>query len=209
MWGMLTEILRLSTGSVVWGVLIALAVMALLVLIVRGWRRDAAFTPVAYAVGTVVTLLLMFQCTMTVGALKIINMADDCEAIVQHLVDNSNISLDSKVTTEQAGDIASRLADQIPLLRPYISGEWSVGTTLREMPHAVAEQLRSSMRSYIVRRLLWSLAFAVVFVVVAAMTVETSGQSFTRHAPPSRSDSGRTRSVGSRAKSTRVSRRRR
>jgi small-conductance mechanosensitive channel len=209
MWGALIDILRLSTGSVVWGVLIALVMMALFIFIVRGWWKDAMFTPVTYVLGGVLTLLLMFQCTMMVGALKIIDMTDYYEEIMQHAVETSYSYLDREATHEETDRVVKELVAQVPLLQHYIGSGWSEGITLRDVPHAMADELRAYMRSYIVRRLLWSLGFVVVLGVIAIKTMERPGRGNSRSMAESRTgERGRT-PIGNRARDTRVSRRRR
>ena len=171
MLGMLTDILKLSASSVIWGVLIALVMMMLFVLIVRGWWKDAVFTPATYILGGLLALLLMFQCTMIVGALKVINMTDEYETVMQNVVDTSYSMLDRVATPEETDAVVGQLIGQVPLLQHYISGAWSEGTTLRELPRVLGDELRSVMRSYVVRRLLWCLGFVIVLGVLSYKTI--------------------------------------
>ena len=173
--GGLLDILKFSAGSVLWGVLIALAMMALFVFIVRGWWKDALFTPPTYIAGIVLALLLMFQCTMIVGALKIISMTDRYEAIMDNIVDENFSYLDREASREETNEVIHRLVGQVPLLQHYIGSGWSEGITLRQVPHTMAGELKSYMRSYIVRRLLWSLGFVVVLGVIAIKTLGKPG----------------------------------
>ena len=174
MWG-LFDILRYSFSSVIWGILIAFAMMALFVFMVRGWWKNALFTPATYICGAILLILLMFQCTMTVGALKIIDNCDRYEAIMNSIVVGGDyLFLDREASPEETNAITSQLVSREPLLQYYISGGWSEGISLRNVPHEMADELRSFMRNYITRRLLWSLAFVLVLGFIAIKTLDTN-----------------------------------
>lgn len=179
MWG-LFDILRFSFSSVIWGVLIASAMMALFVFIVRGWWKNALFTPATYVCGAILLLLLMFQCTMTVGALKIIDNSDDYEAAMNGIVKGNYLYLDREASPDETNVVIEELVSREPLLQHYIGGGWSEGVSLRNVPHVMADELRSYMWSYIVRRLLWSLAFVLVLGFIAIKTLDTSNKTHTR-----------------------------
>ena len=85
MWG-LFELLRFSFSSIIWGILITAICLTLFYLLIRGWYRNAAFTPKSYVIGFFLFLLLAFQCTMIVGAIKIIHISSYYETQIQRLV---------------------------------------------------------------------------------------------------------------------------
>lgn len=173
MWG-LFDILRFSFSSVIWGILIAVAMMALFVFIVRGWWKNALFTPATYICGAVLLLLLIFQCTMTVGALKIIDNCNKYEAIMSTIVRNNFLYLNREASPEETNAVIEQLVSREPLLQHYIGGGWSEGITLGNVPHEMADELKDYMRGYIVRRLLWSLAFVLILGFIAIKTLDTS-----------------------------------
>ena len=157
----LFDILRYSFSSLVWGVLIAVACMALFVFIIKGWYKDAYFSPISYLVGAALFLFLSFQCIMIVGSLKIIETTDYYEAEITEIV-NSTYSFSDEVTKVQADEIIQSVIERLPILHYYIAGGEFSGFTAKELPHAMAEELRSFMRWYIFRRILWCLGFVIV-----------------------------------------------
>ena len=160
MWA-LFDILRYSFSSVFWGILIAVACMALFVFLIKGWYKDATFSPVSYVVGALLFLLLSFQCVLIVGSLKIIDMSDEYERQITTIVESAYSPLD-EVTQSQASDIIDAIIEEFPILHYYVSGGEFSGFTAKELPHAIAQELRSFMRWYIFRRILWCLGFAIV-----------------------------------------------
>lgn len=160
----LFDILRYSIGSVIWGVLIALSCMALFVFLIKGWYKDATFSLISYVVGTILFLFLSFQCILIVGSFKIIDTTDYYEKEISTIVDHAYVAAD-EVTIEQADDILQTIIGKYPILQYYISGGEFSGYTAKELPHAIAGELRSYMCWYIFRRILWCLAFVIVGAV--------------------------------------------
>ena len=159
----LLDILRYSFSSIIWGVLIAVVSMTLFVLLIKGWYKDAEFSPVSYLVGAVLFLFLSFQSVLIVGSLKIISMADEYE---QHLVTLMDAYLPEEMVSQaQASDVIDSIISEFPILDYYISGGEFSGFTAKELPSAIAQELRSFMRWYIFRRILWCLGFVVVGAV--------------------------------------------
>lgn len=166
----LFEILRYSFSSVIWGVLIAISCMALFVFLIKGWYKDATFSPVSYLVGAVLFLFLSFQCVLIVGSLKIISMTDDYEQQITALV--QSYSPEDEVSQAQASEVIDAIINEFPILEYYISGGEFSGYTASQLPAAVAQELRSFMRWYIFRRILWCLGFVAVgaFLVIRSLS---------------------------------------
>lgn len=167
----LWNIIQYSIGSLVWGVLIAVLCMALFVFIIKGWWKDAMFSIWSYIIGFVLFVLLAFQCTMIVGSLKIIDTTDTYEAYFTEIVDNIYDGWE-QVPTEQADVIIKKAIGEYPLLDYYIGGGDFSGFNAKQLPGAIAEELRSFMRAYITRRLLWCLGFVLVAGVLGIITLD-------------------------------------
>ena len=155
------NILRYSFGSIIWGVLIAICCIALFVFLIKGWYKDAIFSPISYVIGAVLFFFLSFQCVLIVGSLKIISMTDDYEQRITSIVE-SVYSPSDMVSMPQASDVIDTIIDEFPILEYYISGGEFSGYSASELPHAIADELRSFMRWYIFRRILWCLGFVIV-----------------------------------------------
>lgn len=170
---MLWDIITNSISSLFWGILIALACMALFVFIIKGWLKDAMFSVWSYLIGIVLFVLLAFQCTMIVGSLKIIETTDEYEAYFTQIVDNVYEGWEH-VPVEQADVIIKKAVAEFPLLEHYIAGGDFSGFNAKELPVALADELRNVMCMYIVRRLLWCLGFVVVAGVLGIKTLDKS-----------------------------------
>lgn len=170
MWA-LFDILRYSFSSVIWGIQIAVVCMALFFFLIKGWYKNATFSPVSYIIGAVLFLFLSFQCILIVGSLKIIETTDYYETEISRIIDSAYDATD-EVTMGQADDIIQVIIDRFPLLQYYISGGEFSGFTAKELPHAMADELSSFMRWYIFRRILWCLGFVIVGAVLAIRSLD-------------------------------------
>ncbi|MDO4187057.1 MAG: hypothetical protein Q4D30_11340 [Bacteroidales bacterium] len=173
----LLDILRYSFGSIIWGILIALSCMALFVFLIKGWYKDATFSPISYVVGVILFLLLSFQCILIVGSLKIIDSTDSYETQIRQIVEYRYAPSD-EISLQEADDIIKEIIERFPILHYYISGGTFSGHTARQLPHSIASEIRSFMSWYIVRRILWCLGFVVVgaFCVIKTMSSHYKGQ---------------------------------
>lgn len=167
---MFWDIISMSVGSLLWGVLISLSCMALFVFIITGWWKDALFTVWSYLIGAVLFLMLAVQCTLIVGSLKVIDTVDEYEALFTEIVDNLYDGCE-EVSALASDDVVKEAIDRFPLLGHYIGGGNFEGYNARELPTVMAEELRSYMRGYIVRRLLWCLGFVVVAGILGILSL--------------------------------------
>lgn len=135
--------------------------MALFVFLIKGWYKDATFSPVSYIIGAVLFFFLSFQCVLVVGSLKIISMTDEYEQRITSIVE-SIYSPSEEVSISQASDVIDTIIDEFPILEYYIKGGEFSGYSASQLPHAIADELQSFMRWYIFRRILWCLSFVIV-----------------------------------------------
>ena len=168
---MLFNILQYSISSLIWGVLIATACIGLFVFLIKGWYKDATFSPISYIVGVVLFILLSYQCILIIGSLSILKVSDLYEQELVELVNQYFVPSDN-VSLSDASAIVDRVIEKSPILQYDIGGGEFLGFTAAELPHAIVNELQSFMHWYIVRRLLWCLAFVVIgaFCVIKSMS---------------------------------------
>lgn len=173
--GTFIDILLYSLGSLFWGILIGLACLLVFYLLVKGWWKDAEFSPFTYLTGGVLGLLLIFQCTLICGSLAIMNKADEFESlvtqVVQQMAATGYASLSDVVDEQESQEVMDQLVENHPILGNYVDWADFSGHTLAELPASMTETLKSYLKRYIVRRLLWSLAFVVVAAVIVNYTI--------------------------------------
>lgn len=191
---LLWNIIQYSISSLLGGVLTAIVCLALFVFIIKGWWKDAMFSIWSYIIGVVLFLLLSFQCTMIVGSLKIIDTMDEYKAYFTEIVDNAYEGWE-QVPADVAEAVIDKAIEECPLLEHYIGGGEFTGFSAKELPTAMTEELRSFMKAYIVRRLLWCLGFVLVAVALGIMTLDKPYAQSARRDLSERRHSGGSRPV--------------
>lgn len=192
MWG-LFELLKFSFSSIFWGILITVVCMALFFFLIRGWYRNAVFTPISYVIGIILFLLLAFQCTMIVGAIKIIRISPYYEAQIQQMV-NSHFPSDREVSKQESEQVIDWLVTEYPILQHYFDTGEFTGYTAQQLPAVMGAEIRSFLRFYILRRLLWCLGFVIVGAVLVIRSIakeyerkHSNSSRYTRHSSHSMS----------------------
>lgn len=172
----LWNIIQFSFSSLIWGILIALLCMALFVFIIKGWWKNALFTIWSYLIGAILFIFLVFQCTMIVGSLKIIDTCEEYEVFFRQVVDSAYEGWE-EVTKDDSDIIIKNTIAEYPLLEYYIGGGDFRGFNAKQLPTAMADELRSFMWAYIVRRLLWCLGLVLVAGVLGIKTLDQYNKS--------------------------------
>lgn len=192
MWG-LFELLRFSFSSIIWGILITVICLALFFFLIRGWYRNATFTPISYVIGFFLFLLLAFQCTMIVGAIKIINISPYYESQIQQMV-STYFPPSQEVTGQESEQVIDWLVTEYPILRHYFDTGEFTGYTAQQLPAVMGSEIRSFLRFYILRRLLWCLGFVIVGAVLVIRNIakgyerkHLNSSRYTRHSSHSMS----------------------
>lgn len=153
--------------------------MTLFVFLIKGWYKDATFSPISYIIGSALFLILTFQCVLVVGSLKIISMTDQYEQRITSIVE-SVYSSSNEVSMSEASDVIDTIIDEFPILEYYIGGGEFSGFTASQLPHAIADELRSFMRWYIFRRILWCLGFVIVGAICVIKSLSKNYQGIRR-----------------------------
>lgn len=178
MFGTLVNIIAYSIGSLFWGILIGAACLLLFFCLVKGWWKDAEFSPFTYVVGAVLGILLVFQSTLICGSVSIINKAEEFEELatyaVQQVCNSGVVDLNDIVDQQETQMVMDEIVKDHPILKHYCDYADFSGHSLRELPSAMTSVLKTYLKKYIVRRLLWSLAFVVVAAILVNYTITRS-----------------------------------
>lgn len=197
---MLWDIICMSVGSLIWGVLISILCTTIFALAITSWWKDAHFTVWSYLIGVILCLLLTVENTLIIGSLKIMDTIDEYEAYTTKIIDKVYKNY-GKISVEESDTLIQEVINHFPLLGDYIGEVQLNGCNIDELPKALADEIRSFMREYIVRRLLWSLGFIFVAGTLIIWTLDKHNR-YTRpmddrRRNPTQRSSGRQRPTGS------------
>lgn len=158
-------LLKYSFGSLLYGGLITFAILLLIYLIIKGWRRDAIFTPPSYVVAVIGGGIVLISSTIAFGAL----------------------SIQSELTSLQS--LADNAKDLQPIIDKYASGAAISATSAAEYSTALIESLRSYLDGLIMKCLLWIAGAVIIGTIAVIKTLGTAGTlrgAYRRRSEPSR-----------------------
>lgn len=180
---MIGNILSYAIGSLFWGFLIALACVGLFLFLIKGWYNNAFLKPASYVIAVVLGLILTYNCTIICGAVSMKSHISNYETLVAETIRTSFSDYDAVVDEATSNEIVQEVVKANPVLYYFIGSGNFQGHKLAELPHAMADTLRSYLNNVILKKVLWSLAFVVIAAFVAIKTIGRGGGASRRHAP--------------------------
>ena len=106
-------------------------------------------------------------------------MTDEYEQRITNIVESA-YSPSDMVSMPQASDVIDTIIDEFPILEYYIGGGEFSGFTAEQLPHAMADELRSFMCWYIFRRILWCIGFVIVGAICVIKSLSKNYQGIRR-----------------------------
>ena len=202
----LFRLLEFSFSSIVWGVILSAVCIFLIHLIISGLWNKAEYTPLTFLSGFVLFIALTFNIALIFGGMKVKSLVDDVQASAETVV-NTVVKPRGEMIEAGTEEVTKRIGDEYPILAPYLESAKVDASSIEKLPETIANSVRSSINSFILRRVLWSLGFLVVCAIVAVKSVNTAGSTrgYSRH---NRASGHRTSGHFSRTGNRRISRRR-
>lgn len=166
--GALFNILSYSISSLFFGVIIAVLIVVLMLVGVSSWHSDKTLTPLSFVIVGLLGFFLIYQSVLLLGAIKMKSYCTDIEETVCSVIPDG-----TRLSEGDGARISGYIGEQWPMLGRYVESIGVSGGTPAEMAHSVADELRSRMNRFIVRRVMWSLPAILVglFGIVKTMEV--------------------------------------
>ena len=168
----LFNILTYSMGSLLLGIILTIAGIGLMFVFVKLWWKVDTFTPMSFICGFILFFFLAFQSVLFCGAVTIKSYCDDIEIAINQIVDK--IPLNNRFSQEDSQLILNQISETWPVVGYYVNMADFEGHTPATIAKAMADELRSVMNWFILRRIGWSLLF--VFIGAVAIIKSISGR---------------------------------
>lgn len=178
--GALYNIISYSLGNLFIGILLTVIGVAIMFFLIKSWFSNSTFTPVSYITGAILFFFLSFQAVLLCGAITIKSYCNNVEITINGWVKDipSEIRFDQKNSQQ----ILNRIQEEWPLVGYFVGNADFTGHTPIDIAQSMTQELRSFMNGYILRRIGWSLLFAVSGAFIVIKTMER-----TRRQPRNRS----------------------
>lgn len=184
---MIATLLKYSIGSLCWGLLLASALTALVVLAVRAANKGGAFTPpYKWLIIIALYLILIFNCTLISGAFAIKGTVEDAEAFLVEYVESTVTSAQDAMSSQEAQALVDEVTGHYPVLQRFTDGLNLNGATAIQVPRLICQNFRDSLNSYILQKSLWSIGFIVAALLLLILIPEKKTANHSRRALPVR-----------------------
>lgn len=188
-----------AAGALAAGIGIALLLVALLFFVVNIIAERGRFTIAGYAVGVVLFLFLCYHLIPACGAVVLQWKCDEIELwLSQNVIDRMDRSGISELTPEESSKIVDALVENVPFLSDYVNELQLVGISASDATSAVAEKIRSGLRSFVLKSALWSFIGLIVASVVIYNTMKFSASRSRQQMPEPGRDNRRLPTAGRR-----------
>lgn len=150
--------------ALLWGGLLSVVLVVLLYLLIKAFYPSCKLTLLSGVVMFVLWIFLFIQSTMLVGALYAKGYVDDMKTVVATFMEKATDVSDSLNSSQQADKLKQDLSEQYPILESYLDRLDIRELTNRDMPVEIilAESIKTMIHFYILRRVLWIVAFLLV-----------------------------------------------
>lgn len=165
------EFIRYASTSLLWGFLIGLLFLSLFYIIIKGWWKYARFTFKSYMATGALGLVLVYQCILLCGAVIVINMADDCELVLTSYVNQYSTHSEQILSKEETDKLLNDFIRNNPLVGNHIDSSTLQDCPAKELPLVIISQVKSSMRWFIFRRVLWCLGFTLIAAILVIKSI--------------------------------------
>lgn len=149
-------------SSIFYGFVVTAAVMALLYAVLKAISRGIVQTPVFYATGVVLVVLLLIQTSLMIGAIQARSVTYGAESYLNQLLEDSY----GTVGAQDSQRILDKLTDEIPIIGTFVDTADFSGHDVEDLPAAMTQTIREYLTKYIWHRVWWTLAIIAVACVV-------------------------------------------
>lgn len=157
------SLLTTMFSSVFYGLVLTVAVMAVLYLLLKSFSKSIVRTPVFFVIGVILAMLLVVNCSMLIGAIQAKGLADSAEMLLNQLV----CGMGGMVNVRDSQLAMDAVAEELPLLGVFANLADFSGVEVSELPAAMHQAIVDYLNSYIWRRVGWIVGFIVVACLLA------------------------------------------
>lgn len=205
----LSYLVQHAFWSVVAGVLIVIAFVALLLLLVRGFYPKSTFSPASMVTAGILTVLLWFQFVPLCAAIGLKwKAADFKEWLDESVIHPEQYAVPREVLPEESREIVEKAVEEYPIMGMLFSSGLFEGFDTSNLAQGMYDELNRELNRMILNRLLISLALTAVgaLIIIKLQDRQARARSHARQARRTSrpgSGSGRTRRPGPRTGSRR------
>ena len=159
------SLLNTAFTSILNGIIITAAIMAILYFILKSLSRNMVRTPIFFITGIVMALLLVVQISLMIGAIQAKGATDSAQIYLTQMLESSS----GTVNAQDSQIVMDKLVESYPIIGVYLNQADFSGHDVSELAESMYETMNSYLGSYIWHRVWWSLGIIIVGCLIVMM----------------------------------------
>ncbi len=156
------SLLSTAISSIFYGIIATAVVMVIYYVLFKALDSDVVRSKAFIAVSSVLSLLLIVQFSMLIGAAQAKGKVDSAEIYLQQITENKYGAIDANGSQALLDDVTN----EFPLIGTYVGVCNFAGHTMDDIAGTMAETMRSYLNTFIWHRVWWILGFIVVAIIL-------------------------------------------
>lgn len=169
--GLLYEILKYATGSVIIGVALALLLTFALFYIIRSCYPRSTFSVPSIITGIILVFLLSYEMIIMCGAIGLKWKCDDFEVYINNLIPEEERLFPRELSKLETHQMIDQAKEEFPLIDYYVAYGDFGGYNTTNIAHEMAETLSAFLNQFIWEALFWSLIKTLLAAIIVVWTI--------------------------------------
>lgn len=134
--------------------------------VLRELRKSIVKTPVFYITGVFLSVLLVIQFSLLIGAIQAKSAAGAAEVYARQLTEDVTGIADA----QESQEVFDEIVDKFPIIGLFVGYADFSGYEISELPSVIHDSITSFFNSYIWHRVFWIVGFFVIACVIAILS---------------------------------------
>lgn len=153
------SLLTTAFSSVFYGIIATALIMAILYIVLKEYNKEIVKSVTFYVTGVVLTILLITQCSMMIGAIQAKVSVDSAEIYLSQILEGTASAQDSQ-------EVMDAITEKFPIIGNFIDLADFSGHDISDLPEAMHDTMKNYLNSYIWHRIWWTLGIIVAACVI-------------------------------------------
>lgn len=163
-------------SSIFWGIVIALAVTALAVFIVKAIAPNRSMTPLSWIAALIMTVMVCIQSTLMVGAIKAKSIVADMEEAVNAVAEKTDEFSTEASSALNIQEKINNVKEKYPYIKQLADTDKLSTANAKDTAANIHDAAQHYLNWYIVRRIGWGLLFTVIGTLIMYKTMDSTRQ---------------------------------
>lgn len=158
------SLINTALSSIFYGVIVTAVITVILYVVLKSISPNIVKTPIFFVTGVVLSVLLIIQSSLMIGAIQAKGTVDSVEIYLSQLLENAY----GTVGAQDCQEILDAVTEKFPVIGSYINIANFAGQNVENLATSMCETMKEYLSSYIWHRVWWivGILFVACFIVM-------------------------------------------